>query len=56
MTDLPATVVGVEAHEKVTAEDCEKVLIPAIEAAESALSGGKVRRRRRLAAACNPRT
>ena len=25
---LPATVVGVEAHEKVTAEDYEKVLIP----------------------------
>ncbi len=41
--DLPATVVGVEAHEKVTAEDYEKVLIPAVEAAESASSERKVR-------------
>lgn len=41
--DLPATVVGVEAHEKVTAEDYERVLIPAVEAAESAASDGKVR-------------
>jgi SpoIIAA-like len=40
---LPATVVGVEAHEKVTAEDYEKVLIPAVEAAEAASGGGKVR-------------
>jgi hypothetical protein len=41
--DLPATVVGVEAHDKVTAEDYENVLIPAVEAAESASSDGKVR-------------
>jgi hypothetical protein len=41
--DLPATVVGVEAHEKVTAEDYEKVLIPAVEAAEAASGDGKVR-------------
>jgi hypothetical protein len=41
--DLPATVVGVEAHENVTAEDYEKVLIPAVEAAEAASSDGKVR-------------
>jgi hypothetical protein len=41
--DLPATVVGVEAHDKVTAEDYEKVLIPAVEAAEAASSDGKVR-------------
>ena len=40
---LPATVVGVEAHERVTAEDCEKVLIPAVEAAVAASSDGKVR-------------
>jgi hypothetical protein len=36
-------VVGVEAHDKVTAEDYEKVLIPAVQAAESASSGGKIR-------------
>ena len=41
--DLPATVVGVDAHERVTAEDYEKVLIPAVEAAETASSDGKVR-------------
>lgn len=41
--DLPATVVGVEAHENVTAEDYEKVLIPAVEAAETASSDGEVR-------------
>lgn len=41
--DLPATVVGVEAHGKVTAEDYEKVLIPAVEAAEAASSDRKVR-------------
>ena len=40
---LPATVVGVEAHERVTAEDYESVLIPAIEAAVAASSDGKVR-------------
>jgi hypothetical protein len=41
--DLPATVIGVEAHDKVTAEDYEKVLIPAVKAAEAASSDGKVR-------------
>jgi len=41
--DLPATIVGVEAHEKVTADDYEKVLIPAVEAAEAASSDGRVR-------------
>ena len=40
---LPATVVGVEAREKVTAEDYERVLIPAVEAAAAASSDGKVR-------------
>jgi SpoIIAA-like len=40
---LPATVVGVEAHEKVTAEDYEKVLIPAVKAAEAASTDRKVR-------------
>jgi len=40
---LPPTVVGVEAHEKISAEDYEKVLIPAVEAAEAASSDGKVR-------------
>ena len=41
--DLPATVVGVEAHGKVTAEDYVKILIPAVEAAEAASSDRKVR-------------
>lgn len=40
---LPATVVGVEAREKVTAEDCERVLSPAVEAAAAASGDGKVR-------------
>ena len=40
---LPATVVGVEARERVTAEDYESVLIPAVEAAAAASSDGKVR-------------
>jgi hypothetical protein len=43
ISDLPAAVVGVEAHEKVTAEDYEKVLIPAVDAAEAASSDGRVR-------------
>ena len=38
---LPATVVGVEAHERVTAEDYEKVVIRAVRAAEAASSGGE---------------
>ena len=37
LTDLPAGVVGVEAHGKVTASDYEQVLVPAVEAA---LQGG----------------
>ena len=41
--DLPATIVGVEAHEKVTADDYEKVLIPAVESAQAASSDGRVR-------------
>jgi SpoIIAA-like len=41
--DLPATVVGVEARERVTSDDYEKVLIPAVEAAEAASGDGKVR-------------
>ena len=41
--DLPASVVGVEAHGKVTAEDYQEVLIPAVEAAEAASSDRKVR-------------
>jgi hypothetical protein len=40
---LPATVVGVEARERVTAGDYEGVLIPAVEAAAAASSDGKVR-------------
>ena len=40
---LPATVVAVEAHEKVTAEDYERVLVPAVEAAVAASSDGQVR-------------
>jgi hypothetical protein len=38
--DLPDGVVGVEAHGKVTAEDYEDVLVPAVEAART---HGKVR-------------
>ena len=38
--DLPEGVVGVEAHGKVTAEDYENVLVPAVEAART---DGKVR-------------
>jgi SpoIIAA-like len=40
--DLPEGVVGVEAHDKVTAEDYENVLVPAVEAARQA-GDGKVR-------------
>jgi hypothetical protein len=40
---LPATVVGVEAHERVTAKDYEKVVIRAVRAAEAASSGGRAR-------------
>jgi hypothetical protein len=41
--DLPRAVVGVEARETVTADDYEKVLIPAVEAAKAATTDGKVR-------------
>ena len=34
IADLPDGVVGVDAHGKVTADDYEKVLIPAVEAAK----------------------
>jgi hypothetical protein len=40
--DLPEGVVGVEARDKVTAEDYENVLVPAVEAARRA-GDGKVR-------------
>jgi hypothetical protein len=40
---LPATVVGVEAHVRVTVEDYEVVVVPAVKAAEAASSDGKVR-------------
>ncbi|MGO9926173.1 MAG: STAS/SEC14 domain-containing protein, partial [Mycobacterium sp.] len=40
---LPATVVGVEARERVTAGDYEGVLIPAVEAAAAVSIDGKVR-------------
>ena len=43
ISDLPVTLVGVEAHEKVTAEDYENVLVPAVQAAEAASDDGKVR-------------
>ena len=39
--DLPAGVVGVEAHGKVTTDDYERVLVPAVETALR--GGGKVR-------------
>jgi len=40
---LPAAVVGVEAHVRVTVEDYEVVVVPAVKAAEAASSDGKVR-------------
>jgi SpoIIAA-like len=43
ITGLPPTVVGVEAHGRITAADYETVLIPAVEAAEAAAGDGKVR-------------
>ena len=43
ISDLPPTVVGVEAHEEVTAQDYESVLVPAVEAAQQASSDGRVR-------------
>jgi hypothetical protein len=43
IADLPEGIVGVEAEGKVTAEDYERVLIPAVEAAREASAEGKVR-------------
>jgi hypothetical protein len=43
IADLPDDVVGVEAHGKVTADDYDTVLEPAIEAARSASDDGGVR-------------
>jgi hypothetical protein len=41
--DLPEHVVGVEAHGKVTAEDYEQVLVPAVDAARAKSGDGGVR-------------
>jgi hypothetical protein len=41
--DLPQDVVGVEAHGKVTAEDYERVLVPAVDAVSARAGGGGVR-------------
>ena len=41
--DLPEGVVGVEAHGKVTSEDYERVLVPAVEAARAKSGDGRVR-------------
>jgi SpoIIAA-like len=41
--DLPPDVVGVEAHGKVTAEDYERVLVPAVDAVSARAGGGGVR-------------
>jgi hypothetical protein len=41
--DLPSNVVGVEADGKVTSEDYERLLVPAVEAARTASPEGKVR-------------
>ncbi|MGH2885222.1 MAG: STAS/SEC14 domain-containing protein [Solirubrobacteraceae bacterium] len=43
ISDLPSNVVGVEADGKVTSEDYEKLLVPAVDAARSASPEGKVR-------------
>jgi hypothetical protein len=43
MPDLPAGVVGVEAHGEVTSDDYERVLVPAVEAARAESRDGKVR-------------
>jgi hypothetical protein len=42
-SDLPATVVGVEAYGKVTAGDYRYVLVPAVQAAQAVSGNGKVR-------------
>ena len=41
--DLPEGVVGVEADGKVTAEDYERVLVPAVEAARAKAGDGRIR-------------
>jgi SpoIIAA-like len=41
--DLPETVVGVEAHGKVTSEDYERLLAPAVEAAMANTPDGRIR-------------
>jgi hypothetical protein len=41
--DLPEGVVGVEADDKVTADDYEQVLVPAVEAARAKSGDGRVR-------------
>ena len=41
--DLPAGVVGVQAHGTITADDYQQVLVPAVEAAQRASSSGKAR-------------
>ena len=41
--DLPEDVVGVEAHGKVTSEDYERVLVPAVEAAMARSGDGRIR-------------
>ena len=40
---LPATVIGVEGGEQVTAEDYVQVLVPAVEKAKAASDSGKIR-------------
>ena len=41
--DLPENVVGVEAHGKVTSEDYERVLVPAVLAAIAKAGDGRIR-------------
>lgn len=43
ISGLPPTTVGVEATGTITPEDYERVLVPAVEAAEAAADGGKIR-------------
>ena len=43
IADLPEGVVGVEAHGRVTSEDYEEVLAPAVEAARASSGDGRVR-------------
>jgi hypothetical protein len=41
--DLPEDVVGIEAHGRVTTEDYERVLIPAVEAAKASSDDSRIR-------------